>query len=264
MAGRINALSALEHLSPSDTFRSGAVVSLNRLIDRGVFAVKELFNGGWGARDRRAFKEFYGEVKGRIAFLNQSFELNQNLDEALPALQTLLKVQAKIVNSSWAKSLKKNSEDYKNFTSDLAGLSDKANGMNLADWALRADGDNRGRIVRWIQADSHQRRFAAYSNNQHVPFRGDEIPAGSVIITDPKAYLLSLKIIGKRSLLKALIVKIKSILCLIFNGMPYTHAEIALGKGEFFDLDKPNHGWCRGQGTIQTRIEKKTGRHRAL
>ncbi|MES2274009.1 MAG: hypothetical protein V4487_07440, partial [Chlamydiota bacterium] len=128
---------------------------------------------------------------------------------------------------------------------------------NLAEWALRADVDNRKRIVRWIQADSNQRRFAAHLNTSDVPYRGDEIPAGSVLITDPNAFLLALKISGKKPLWKSIVVKIKSLLCHFFNGMPHTHAEIALGDGEFFDLDKAKDNCLQGQGMIKVRKEKK-------
>ncbi len=246
----------LTNLRPSDTMRGGEVVSLNPC-SRIFFAIKELFCGGWGARDRAAFKEFHSFTEGKISVLKFDLQNGIHLDEAIPELQRLLKVAAKIANSSWGKSLRRGqSEDYTSFQKDLSQLRHLA-APHLETWTASADSENRKTIAKWITASESQRRFAAYTDMKEVPYKFDEIPAGAVMITDPEAYLLNRQINEKKSFLKTIIIRIKAFICWFFTGMRYTHAELSLGNGEAFDLDK-RKGICilQGEAVIQKRVGK--------
>ncbi len=246
----------LTNLRPSDTMRDGAVVCLNP-ISRIFFAIKELFCGGWGVRDRAAFKDFHSFTEGRIAILKFDLQNGIHLDDALPELQSLLKVAAKIANCSWGKSLRKGqSEEFTSFQKELTDLRNLAE-PHLQSWVDNGDSENRRTISRWITANDSQRRFAAYNDLKEVPYKFDEIQAGAVMITDPEAYLLNRHISGKRSLWKTIVIRIKAFICWFFTGMRYTHAELSLGKGEGFDLDK-RKGICvlQGEAVLQQRAGK--------
>ena len=112
---------------------------------------------------------------------------------------------------------------------------------------------------RWIQSNQRQREFVGHYNLNEIPYRFHEIPAGSILITDPEAYLSSIKINhGKIPFFKLVILKIKSFACSLFTGMRFTHAELSLGNGEAFDLDKKESFSLQGEGIIQRRSQTKS------
>src|SRR5262249_40668975 len=110
---------------------------------------------------------------------------------------------------------------------------------------------------RWLESSMSQRRFAAYYNMDQLPYRFEEIPVGSVILTNPNAFITGAVVLKdlkedilssfSRSAHKAFL-KLKSAVCLAGTGKVNTHAELSLGDGVTFDLDKdiahsdPIHG----------------------
>lgn len=250
----------LYDLRPSDTMRDGRVVYLNSA-NRIFFAIKELLHGGWAERDRGAFREFYAFTAEKIETLKIDLTHGNHLDHALPELQKLLKVAGKIANSSWAKSLNNGqSEAYDSFQKDLSDLQALAC-PKLKAWVEQADNlpDSADRKIaaRWIEANDAQRQFAVFKDLKEVPYKVSEIPAGSVLITDPEAYLLNRHIMGKKSIWRTVVLKVKALICWFFTGMRYTHVELALGKGDTFDLDKQKGSWLfKGEAVIQKREDR--------
>jgi len=250
----------LYNLRPSDTMREGRVVYLNS-VSRIFFAIKEILLGGWTQRDQGAFCEFYAFTAEKIETLKGNLTTGNHLDEALTELQKLLKVAGKIANSSWAKSLNNGqSEAYAAFQKDLSDLQALAV-PHLKDWIVQAqshlDAVDRKIIGRWIEANDAQRQFAVFKDLKEVPYKFSEIPAGSVLITDPEAYLLNRHLVGKKSIWKTVVLRVKAFICWFFTGMRFTHAELALSNGETFDLDKQKGSWIfKGEAVIQKREDK--------
>ncbi len=223
------------------------VVKLSGIIARIIFAVKEFFSGGWARRDIAAFEDFYHRIRGNILHLEADFLKGENLSMALPELKSLLKCAAKISNSSWGRTLKKQSSEFQIFRDRLHHL------QNIADPFL----DQTSRSVqRYIRATDPQREFAAYLDLEEVPFRFDEIPAGAVLITDPHAYLLHFKLTEKKTIWMAVVLKTKAFICQFFTGIRFTHAELSLGHGDSFDLVKMQGMWVSAKGLIQHRLDK--------
>ncbi len=235
-------------LKPTDTFRKGEVVCLEGIISRIIFAIKEFFSGGWENRDILTFTDFYDSFfKQKIIDLTQQISTNQNLDQTLTEIKDLLKTKAKIANSAWAKSLG-TSLEYGFFQSECDALQELAK-AHLPPAINKT-------TFRWIQATDSQQRFAAYLNLDEVPYRFEEIPKGAVMLTDPHAFLLGLKIKDTWPWVKTSVIRFKAWACKFTTGKTVTHAELALGGGESFDLDKPDGNWWQGQGTIQKRTNR--------
>jgi hypothetical protein len=243
-------------IQPQDTYRDGHVVKIDGLLARIWFAIKEFFAGGWTKRDLAAFREdFYPRIRENITVLSNDLLLPSRLDEALPELQKLMKTAAKIANSSWGRTLEKNrSPEYQAFQNDLKRLCEIAEPA-LDRW-MQADIQHRVPIARWIRGTDAQRRFAASLDLEDVPYRFDEIPAGAVMMTDPHAFLLHSKLSDKKTIWMTVILHIKAFICQFFTGMRFTHAELSMGDGDTFDLDKKKEGFISGEGLIQHRKGK--------
>ena len=98
-------------------------------------------------------------------------------------------------------------------------------------------------IKRWIEADTFQRKFAVLEGLPTVPFTTDEVPAGSILLTNVNKLFTGLRLKGKAFTLSHFIAKCKSYLSKICTGHKHIHAELALGDGEFFHLDSKKDGF---------------------
>lgn len=243
----------LLNIRSSDTWRDGEVVRLKGIVAKAIFGIKQFFTGGWAANDRKAFEDFYTRIQGNFQLLQGKLERDEDLDSVIPQVQTMLKIQAKICNSSWAKSLGK-FKPYSDFLKQVDSLRELAAGK-VDRWA-GADPLKRMDISRWIHSNREQRRFAAHLNLKNVPYRFEEIPRGAVILTDPFLYLLNTRLKKHGNIAKTIFLHIKAFLCWLGTGKVHTHAELSLGNGEAFDLDKKDGSWVSGVMKIPQRTGK--------
>jgi hypothetical protein len=222
-------------------------VHLSSLAARILFWIRELFSGGRAANDQRAFEAFYARMRESIRVLREDL-----LKGASPfsEVQTALKIHAKIANSAWGKNVEESSS-FIEFSNEIEGLRLEAS-QRIGEW----DGKEKAIVRRWIESTIAQRRFAAFLDLKEVPYRYSEIPRGAVILTDPRMYLQSAHLRKNGSLSKAILVRIKAVFCWFTTGKRYTHAELSLGKGESFDLDKKEGFWLKGEMKIQSRGER--------
>jgi hypothetical protein len=241
-------------LRTHDTVRSGAVVHLDWLISRIIFAIKEWFRGGRVENDEKEFSQFYARMKGNIQVLNANFDGGENGSENYHQIQDLLKVAHKIRNSSWGKNLEGGSQDYEKFQAGVEALRVRA-ALTVDGWAAE-DFTNRAATARWIKAGNSQRSFATYLDLAEVPYRFNEIPRGAVILTDPSLYLDSTRLKKNGSILKTIELHVKAFICWFGTGKQYTHAELSLGNGDSFDLDKKRGSFLKGEMKIQSRGDK--------
>jgi len=104
-------------------------------------------------------------------------------------------------------------------------------------------------IARWLQASPAQRHFAAHYHIPEVPLKFSEIPAGSVLITYPFAFIRHMQLEKKISIFQTIYLLIKALYARICTGKQFTHVSLSMGHGTIFDLDK-------GRGQIKNLGDK--------
>lgn len=239
-------------LQPKDTWRKDEAVHLSSLLSRILFFIEEFFFEGRDEGDKKSFEDFYTKITGKIEIL--SADLEKEGEEVMAEIQTMLKVHAKISNSSWMKSFRTEFKPYQDYCEKVEGLRVKAE-EKLEVWE-KVDPTARKEIARWIRSTEKQRKFASLLDFKEVPYRFTEIPRASVILCDPFWYMKSLELKDKDSLLKTIIFCLKAFLCWCMTGKSFTHAELYLSQGKTFDLDKKEDSLLKGEMKIQDRDDK--------
>lgn len=240
----------IQDLNENDTYRNGEVVHLSSIFQRIIFFFKELFSGGRLQNDHTHFQQFYSEISVSVSTLNNYLDTRPD-DTVFFMVQTLLKIQAHINISGW----KAPHAEYELFEKQISELLNKAK-AKIKTWNVSTFSEkDKQDIVRWINSDPIQRQFAAAVKGD-LPSRWDEIPKGAVILYNPDSWTLSHKLQNHSLTFRQMIKTIKTIFCKIFTGKVYTHAELSLGNGYTFDLDKQEGTLCSGIAKIQNRRGK--------
>lgn len=210
-------------------------------------------------------KETLGKIdKLRERFLKtkQAFEVDDpaSLDKAIKDLKCLLEDNALFQNKRLVNHVRIKTE-YDSFNQDLEALRQYAVAHKVDQWkstyfptesnAMK----EKESILRWMSSTEGQRRFAAYYNVD-IPYKFSEIPAGSILLTDPYAYLKHMELEGKLPLARAITLNFKSLVCRLATGKQFTHVEYAMGNGKVFDLDKRKTGFCQGDGNVVDKGDK--------
>lgn len=242
--------------------RNGKIWNTSTYFGNFCLAMHDLWHGSSRkSSDLNEFNKLNDLLRARIRTLQ--FTQNEPNEAWYRDIKTLLHVNAKFQATGWSKSLK-NDANYECFTSALQEL--KAHAVkSVKTWVdhqeclSEAEINERKEIARWIEADEAQLEFAGYMDA--VPWRADEVPAGAILLTNPKALKLRNKILGfKQSwgqyiasgLMKG-IKEIKAIVCGLMTGYPVTHAMFSMGNGRFFHVDKDESSrWgCSGVARIE-------------
>lgn len=247
--------SDLLSLRSTDTWRNNRPVRLHSLASKIFFFFSELFHGGRSANDQKAFDSFYEAAQSKIADLTLAIREPMPNTETFQQIETALKIAAKIEISAWGKTCASaKNQNYLKFHEAVQQLA-KESSAKVDAWA-NENIANRTQTARWIQSTSRQRRFAALHNLSAVPYKFSEIPRGSIMLTDPIWYIDSTRLKKNGSIFKTITMHVKAFLCRIATGMRYTHAELSLGNGESFDLDKKKGSLIAGEMKIQSREDK--------
>jgi len=104
-------------------------------------------------------------------------------------------------------------------------------------------------VSRWLQSSPSQRHFAAHYKTPDVPLKFSEIPAGSILITYPYAYIRHMRLERKTPLFKTIYFLFKAFVARILTGKQFSHVSLSMGNGKIFDLDK-------GRGQIKNPGDK--------
>lgn len=248
---------------PEDAYRCDAgsgqweALNLSSLFLRVVFYILEYFSGGIVVRDNAAFDALYRDkIIEPLTALQAASGVGKDaetLNERAEMLQTLMKVHAKISVSRWGSNLRNN-----------ANLRNFEDGLIAAQTGIKAEMAERGvalapDLARWVNSNLEQRRFAAFCNSD-LPYLWKEVPAGAVVLTNYRSMEIGIKLKGFKLTWGQWLFAFKTIFCKLFTGKIYTHAELSLGKGETFDLDKKQGTVLDGEVKIQNRIAGKEDR----
>jgi len=236
-----NGCTFLLQLKPSSTVRNGKVVPLDHFFKRWIFFFRESLFKDRRCQDDKEFHTFYQKIKNSIQQIEESLEKNVNLIDTIQKIVALLQIDAKIMISQW----KPQNQDYLSFRKKIESLQLQAKSkVNIP--ALSQT------VKRWIESTSDQRKFAAYCHTD-LPLKWEEIPAGALILCNPKSWAIAHHIRGHTLRWDQMIKKVKALLCKLLNGTSHTHAELCLGNGYTFDLAKKHHMRFSGEGKIQDR-----------
>lgn len=249
-------LNRLERFSKYSAFRRDRVILFKHLFQKIFFAIREFF---FGVSEREAFAQFYSRMRGNIEQIRLSLQEQFPCDATFQQLKTLIKIGAKIEVSHWGLSLQRNSEAYALYRRQLLTLQEQG-AMKAFEWAAKASESQwqgRYQTARWIKATLPQLHSAAKLNLPFVPYLYKEIPAGAVILTNPKMYMRNIYAKGGISFFfRLIIIKIKALVCWLLTGKQYTHASFSLGSGYLFDLDKNSPMACSGVGKILNKRDR--------
>lgn len=212
-------------------------------------------------KDQQEMSAFYARIKENIKQLNLDLSDRSKLDKTIPAIQTMLRVHAKVANSLWGQNMRiLRDENYNQFTQAIETLQRAAKDQIARQkWV---NSPEQAQIARWMTAKIGQRRFAAYKNLNNVPYQYGEIPVGAVMMTNPKSYILGAIILKDQGLSFGSYFKLfTGAICKWKTGRIHNHAQLALGnnlgKSETFDLDKSPNSSIRGKITIQQRDSER-------
>lgn len=236
-------------LRGSDTLRNGQIVKLNSTVSRIVFFIKELFCGGQLKNDKREFAAVYQMAQERIQSLTGELKSVDFSAETFHQVSIALKIEARIVNSIFGKNLKRVEPNYLKYRTQVEKLRllalSKLGSININPIEER-----------WIRANFSQRLFAVCLNLDEVPYKFCELPRGTILLTDPILFVKSAHLQKKGHLLQRILLHIKAIFCWLGTGLQYTHAELVLGNGDSFDVDKKSGAFFSGEGKIKSRKDK--------
>lgn len=199
---------------------------------------------------KQTLKEFYDQLAPRI----EQLRINAaQLDQSLPVLKELLLLCAKVETSVFGKELGIESPEWIHLREKIEAVQQIAR-EHLPPWKVAHPDPISAQLARWTESNREQQRYAAYMKMEIVPYRFEEIPAGSVLLTHPRAYLASLISRGKGySTAYRILLFFKELICWLITGTSYTHAELVLTNGKVFDLDKEENNPFVGRGVIKDR-----------
>lgn len=253
--------SQLNKLDENKLIRNGAVIHLKSPFVKIYWCIKDLFAGGRGKQNRKEFERFYPLLNKKITQIKgagfQHFKERKQLKE-------MLVLQAKIEASAFGKGLKQGQKfaAFTQMTLKVQKLAQKKVSppvlpKNPVDqirfWRKPSETFT---VKRWIYSNPLQRVFAVNRNTDFLPMRGDEVPGGSLLLTDPfadaKGHLLlgrTLNFNQKRKLyFDGPMVK-------LISGKALTHTTLGLGHENYFHLGKPDKG--KPSGLYETWTETK-------
>lgn len=243
---------ALLSFQPFDAYRDKKIIPLRNLVERIFFSLKEFFFGGQAKNDQKAFEGFYEEIAKKVVCLTDLMSQKEPLETAFFEVEKILRIDAIISHSSWGKNLQEYPL-YQKFQQEIEELQ-KAS-LEKAKPFLSCHLEHRS-LKCWLESTPLERTFAAHYNLEHPPIRYVDIPKGSIILTNPWVYLKKHALSKRGVTLEILVMKIKAILCRFLAGETYTHADLALKKGEVFDLDKKERSLVYGKAFIKDRGKK--------
>ncbi|MEN9654197.1 MAG: hypothetical protein RL235_309 [Chlamydiota bacterium] len=248
MANTINILSPsspLLSLRTGDSFRKGHIVRLN-VMTRIFFGIAEWFRGGRAKNDAKAFDAFYPEARRQITDLHERLRTGEVSELAFSQVTTALKVAAKIGNSSWGKHCATRANaNYLAFHQEVEAL--RRTAVARLEQLECADVKTKHIMTRWVRSNERQRAFAAYLDLKEPPYVAEELPVGAVLVLDPHWYLAANKLSGAKTIAKTTLIYLKMLVCWLFTGIRFTHAELVLSNRQTFDLEKKPGTWIQGR-----------------
>jgi hypothetical protein len=140
---------------------------------------------------------------------------------------------------------------YENMRSNLERVHKNITPESVRQWVNHDRTAEKITVSRWLLSNPSQRHFAAHYRLADVPYKFSDIPAGSILLTDPYAYLKHMKIEKRTPIIHSIILKIKALVCRFLTGKQFTHVGFSMGNGRIFDLDKKSDTWLRGDGRIR-------------
>ncbi len=129
-----------------------------------------------------------------------------------------------------------------------------ANREKVGEWVETSSHSDKEWISRYLLVEPAHLRFSASFDAVVVPppYRFSEIPAGSVLIDEPTAFLEHKRLEGKRTFFQMIYLIVKGIAFRIFMGKPFTHMAFSMGDGKIFDLSRTKaNRWPWGQGHVK-------------
>lgn len=177
---------------------------------------------------------------------------NGDLDPAMDQLRSLLLDNARFQICNKIRSAEAR-EAYQQFSGRLQRIQDiYANREKVEQWLETSPHEDRELISRYLLAQpAHLRFSASFDTPVPPPYRFSEIPAGSILIDEPEAFLEHMRLENKRSPLQMIYLKVKAFICRLFTGKYLTHMAFSMGDGTIFDLSKKPTAWIYGDGQVK-------------
>jgi hypothetical protein len=243
-----DAFKNIANLTPESTFRDGSVIKIDNFFKKAIFYIRELFYGGKVKNDHLESQNFYASATQLIANLEYLLRNSVTCNlQAIEMTKTLLKVEAHIATSG----MHVHAAEHAAFKGKVENLQMLAQ-QSLARHETALPNDHQ--TARWIRSIREQRLFAATCESD-LPYLWKEIPEEAVLLYNPRAWMISHLIKDRNFGLSFALFskKIKAYVTRFFTGFSNTHAELHLGKGRTYDLDKPNGSLCVGKGVYHER-----------
>ncbi len=212
-------------------------------------------------RLRKGIYEFFTQNNAnliKIEGLSQKFLSVQrkfhrgDVDLAMDKLHTLLLEDARFQICNTIRSAEAR-EAYKKFSDQLQRIQHiYANREKVDAWVQTSPHCDKELISRYLLAEpAHLRFSASFDTPVPPPYRFSEIPAGSILVDAPTAFLEHMRLENKRSILQMVYLKVKAFICRIFTGKYLTHMAFSMGDGRIFDLSKTPSAWIYGDGQVK-------------
>ena len=217
----------LLNLRPGDLIRGNRIVLREQIFMRFFLFIKSFFYNLFSKRQYSKIQELAIPLKEMIHLMDQI--PSDQIDPIL--IKNFLVIEANLLNSFLKKELPKfvlflefqqKLRKKQSQTQRLLENSPKKHPLELQ---------------RWIGSNEFQRKFACYHGYHEVPLKVEEVPAGAILLTNVHSLIRGLRIQGKKVQKKHWFLLFKAYLYQLFTGSPLIHAELSLGKGEFFHLD---------------------------
>jgi hypothetical protein len=250
-------------LGEDDFFRDGLVIHIANIFHRIIMLIVDFFTGGRELLDNRQFNRVYtSSLVQRVSLLERMSNAGQYSEEFFTDLKKVLIVLAKLQVSGWASSLTaRGNHNFQDFTARLSALHAEGR-RQVNEWASHNREPAAVELRRWIESSPFQRNFAAASESGQLPYRMSEVPAGAVLLSEVDSSLLGLRVKGITPTFCQLFRKFKAAIMELFTGSAVTHAELCLGNGRVFHLDKRDDQWFSGNGFVEERAHGERGEER--
>ena len=247
-----------------DKYRDNKAISLQNFIKRIIFRIKEFFQEGVYQKDTQALDRLYQNLKGRITQLQSQKEsiITSDIDQKegfVRDVSHLVKIKARILMAGWKiqdKKSQKIANGYRQIAQSVSELS-KFILENQIKFERTKKFSNR---VSWIKIhdDDETLRVAGFAGQ--VPYHPDELPIGTIVISNYKMREVIGKIRKKKYSLPqqyhTFIEKIYD----KFTHNPYTHTLAIIkdkNRNNMIHITKPRDAHCNGKAMRQ-RWKKKT------
>ena len=216
--------------------------------------------------DEAEFKKVFPKLRGRIQNLHDRFQhRNEKTLEAFAELKHLMKIYTKL-RLSWAgKYLKADSNNsFNELRAELKELREIAT-LLVQEWTKERPVLERINLRRWIESTSFQRKFASWYDDEELPWRADELPAGCILLTDMEKDAVGHWIQEHRLTPWQQFKRVQAQGAGVLTGNAVAHAALCLGDRKIFHIDKLNGDLFHGQGVFeQYRGEKSLHRYQIM